>query len=271
MSALRRAQVFLGGACGDTTWRRDVAIPRLEAAGVGYFDPQLAAGAWTPAHEVVDVQAKAAADVLLFVIHEATRGVAGIAEAAYLLAEERPLALYVGDVPEGARVDGHAIGARERDDLNRGRLFLRTMAAQRGVPVHGSIEAAADHAIALVRALAYAHRPALSLADVRAVLAEVAFRDFVIGVEERADGYELRLQRAEPDADTSAPSAQLGRRWPIDRTATRGEIVQTALKAALTWEEHAAREEFRYRGERVFGPHLDVDRLATLAGSARRR
>ncbi len=257
-----RAQVFLGGACGSTTWRRDVAIPRLEAAGVGYFDPQLAPGAWTPAHEAVDVAAKAAADVLLFVVHEATRSVAGIAEVAYLVAAGRPLALYVGDVPEAARIDGRSLDAAERDDLNRGRLFLRTMAEQHEVPVHASIAAATDHAIALARAA----RPALSLEEVRAVLAEVSYRDFEIGVEERAGGYEIRLRRVEPDADTGVPAVQLGRRWPIERTSTRGEIVQTALLAALTWEEHAVREDFRYRGARVFGPHLDVDRLATLAG-----
>jgi hypothetical protein len=270
VSAPRRsgwAQVFLGGACGDTTWRRDVAIPRLEAAGVGYFDPQLARGAWTAAHEAVDIAAKAAADVLLFVVHEATRGVAGIAEVAYLLAAGRPLALYVGDVGEGAAIDGRPVDGRERDDLNRGRLFLRTMATQHGVPVHASIAAATDHAITLARAVP----PGLSIDAVRAVLAEVSYRDFEIGVEERAGGLELRVRRVEPDADTGAPSPQLGRRWPIERTATRGEIVQTAFKAVLTWEEHAAREAFRYRGERVFGPHLDVDALAVLAGAAPKR
>ena len=44
-------QVFLGGACGATTWRRDVAIPVLDAAGVSYHNPQLGAGEWTAAHE----------------------------------------------------------------------------------------------------------------------------------------------------------------------------------------------------------------------------
>lgn len=42
------AQVFLGGACGETTWRTDLAIPLLERAGISYFNPQLAPGAWTP-------------------------------------------------------------------------------------------------------------------------------------------------------------------------------------------------------------------------------
>jgi hypothetical protein len=41
--------------------------------------------------------------------------------------------------------------------------------------------------------------------------------------------------------------------------------VQTALKAVLTAEEHEAREQFFYRGGAVFGPHINVDRLWTIA------
>ena len=32
--------VFLGGACGATTWRKDVAIPYLEREGLTYWNPQ---------------------------------------------------------------------------------------------------------------------------------------------------------------------------------------------------------------------------------------
>jgi hypothetical protein len=144
-------QVFLGGACGATTWRRDVAIPALEAAGVSYHNPQLGPGEWTPAHEGLDTRAKAEADVLLFVISGNTRGVAGLAEVAYLLAAGRPLALVVEDVPTDAVFDGRPVEKAERDDLNRGRLFVRTMARERGVPVFGDVADATAHAIRLVR------------------------------------------------------------------------------------------------------------------------
>ncbi len=32
--------VFLGGSCGDTAWRRQVVIPHLRQLGLSYFDPQ---------------------------------------------------------------------------------------------------------------------------------------------------------------------------------------------------------------------------------------
>ena len=33
--------VFLGGSCNPTTWRKDIAMPLLEAGGVTYYNPQV--------------------------------------------------------------------------------------------------------------------------------------------------------------------------------------------------------------------------------------
>lgn len=35
------AKVFLGGSCNPTTWRKDVAIPLLEAKEITYYNPQV--------------------------------------------------------------------------------------------------------------------------------------------------------------------------------------------------------------------------------------
>lgn len=56
-----------------------------------------------------------------------------------------------------------------------------------------------------------------------------------------------------------------GRKWLISPHMTKSEIVQTAFKACLTAMEHEAREDFRYRGEPVFAPHFDVERLVELS------
>ncbi|WP_293222251.1 hypothetical protein [Ottowia sp.] len=42
------------------------------------------------------------------------------------------------------------------------------------------------------------------------------------------------------------------------------ELVQTALKCVLTSVEHETREQFRFRGQAIFGPHFNVEQLATL-------
>ena len=55
-----------------------------------------------------------------------------------------------------------------------------------------------------------------------------------------------------------------GRKWLLSEHMTDSEFVATVFKACLTWEEHECREAFRYRGQRVFGPHMDVDKLSNL-------
>ncbi len=47
------------------------------------------------------------------------------------------------------------------------------------------------------------------------------------------------------------------------------EVVQTALLCALTSAEHRVREHFLYKGERVFGPHFDIEGLYELAKARR--
>ena len=73
---------------------------------------------------------------------------------------------------------------------------------------------------------------------------------------------EMRL-RVEFDADGER---QYGRWWLIDLDiATKSDIVQTALKAALTAEEHETREHFYFHKRRLYSPHFDPDALASLA------
>jgi hypothetical protein len=55
-----------------------------------------------------------------------------------------------------------------------------------------------------------------------------------------------------------------GRKWILSKHMTKGEIVQTALKAAITASEHEVREHFEYKGRKIFDPHFDIDRLATV-------
>jgi hypothetical protein len=255
-----KKQVFLGGACGQTTWRRDIAIPALEAAGITWHNPQIGVGEWTAACEVADMKAKAEADVLLFVIGGTTRGVASVAEVGYLLGCRRPLALAVEDVPEGTVIDGRPVSAAERDDLNRGRLFVRTMAAQHGVPCFANLLAAVHQAITLAKQV----RAQMTLEEVQNVLADVKFDGHEFLVEETPTGFHLHVRCPGVDVDSGAPCFHSGRKWHIPHDAIRSDVVRTAFKAVLTWLEHEARERFTYRKARVFGPHLDVELMARL-------
>lgn len=65
-------------------------------------------------------------------------------------------------------------------------------------------------------------------------------------------------------ADSGGIARFHGRKWRLSPHMTKSELVQTALKAALTAVEHEARERFLYRGQPIFGPHFDVDSLVEI-------
>jgi hypothetical protein len=210
-------QVFLGGACGGTTWRKRIAIPALEAAGVTYHDPQLGIGEWTQASEEADMRAKDAAEVLLFVINEETRGVATVGEAAYCLGAGQPLALVVTDIGEQDKIDGRGLSVAERDDLNRGRLFIRSMADRAGVPVFAEVGSATQHAIQLVQA----GRTPVSAEQLRAILADVRFKGGSFLIEEAKGGFLIQLRLEEKEIGSGQRQTLCGRKWHIDASATR--------------------------------------------------
>jgi len=261
-----RRQVFLGGASGTTTWRKTIAIPILEAAGVTYFDPQLPPGAWTEECQAAEMKAKSEADVLLFVINEETRGVASIAEASFYLGTRRALALVVVDIGENAVIEGERLQAKERKDLNRGRIFVRTMAEDRGVPVFADVERASRYAVQLAQAAA----GQLTVGKINAVLNEIEIGAGAFSVEQIVDGFLLHLSSEESDVDDGVRRVFAGREWFIGPSATESEIVRTAFKAVVTWQEHEARDRFQFRGARPFSAHLDVDDLVELYDRQRR-
>jgi hypothetical protein len=94
-------------------------------------------------------------------------------------------------------------------------------------------------------------------------IAQVAYKDWWVATGEQGDGYYVQWRFFAKDNVTGENEIQAGRKWYVSRHATRSELVQTLLKAALAAEEHEARELFCYRGVAVFGPHMDVDELAT--------
>ena len=51
----------------------------------------------------------------------------------------------------------------------------------------------------------------------------------------------------------------------VTEHATTSQIVQMAFGLFKALEEHEAREQFRYQGVRVFGPHIDVNALVEVA------
>jgi len=260
-------QVFLGGACGLTTWRKDIAIPLFEEAGVSYHNPQMPLGAWKEDDQYDEMRRKDECLVQLFVINSSTRGVASVAEVAYLIGARKPVAIVLEDIPAGADVYGKVIDSVEADDLNRGRIFVRAMAERHNVPIFTDIAAGTRYCIELVKSL----EDSLTIHQVKETIAQIKYSSHTFEVEEAPGGFHLWIVGMEQDAYTGEPSLQQGRKWFVSQTCEISDVVRTAFKAVSTWAEHEARENFKYKKVRVFSPHMDLDALAAYKSTGKKQ
>lgn len=79
--------------------------------------------------------------------------------------------------------------------------------------------------------------------------------------QEGSYGY---MQVADPkgtDNVTGEPYPWKGRKWLISSWITPSEVLQTALMATLAAVEHETREQFLYKGQPIFDPHMDIEAL----------
>lgn len=96
----------------------------------------------------------------------------------------------------------------------------------------------------------------MRITDLESIISDIVYKEWQFTINQRGGG-ELFLQAIFMDDYME----QKTREWYIDRRATKSQVVQTAMALVLLAEEHEAREWFRYKGAKVFGPHLDVDFL----------
>ncbi|KAH9395731.1 hypothetical protein TYRP_020468 [Tyrophagus putrescentiae] len=117
--------VFLGGSCGATTWRQDIAMPLLEKNGITFYNPQVAD--WNPSLVEKEKVAKAGARVLVFVISRQTSSTATMIEVAY----------YIGLRRNGLFLQADAVLGQAKAiapaDVNRARAYLVDVAKLEGV------------------------------------------------------------------------------------------------------------------------------------------
>lgn len=100
--------------------------------------------------------------------------------------------------------------------------------------------------------------------DLCSILTLVTFPGYTWKVRSVGDRFWFQGVFTAPDCRTDEPAEQFTRKWYISQESTRSEVVQTALKCVLTSVEHEARENFRYRGFAIFGPHHDVEQLVQI-------
>lgn len=68
--------------------------------------------------------------------------------------------------------------------------------------------------------------------------------------------------------DNKAPMGYWNcRKWLLSPHMTKSEIIQTIFLAIQVAEEHESRESFKYKGESILSPHLDLEKLHKLISS----
>lgn len=100
--------------------------------------------------------------------------------------------------------------------------------------------------------------------ELKTIIDTVTYKDgfsFIIG-----DDY-IQLREMTTCNRSNEPYESKGRKWKWSQFMTKSEVVTTCLKACLQYEEHEARENFKYHGVSIFDPHYDVDKLLTLRTS----
>jgi len=101
----------------------------------------------------------------------------------------------------------------------------------------------------------------MTLSEIQDILKLVEYKEgfsFVVG-----DDY-IQLQELTVCDRTIKPYLSKGRKWKWSQHMTKSEVVTTALKAVLQYEEQEAREKFKYKGLSIFDPNYSVDELWEL-------
>jgi hypothetical protein len=128
------SDVFLGGSCNPTVWRKEIAVPLLTEAGVSFYNPQV--DNWTPDLVEIEAEAKRDSRVLLFIIDNKTRAMAGMLEAAEYIGSGRRVVLVIHTVLPDTVIGGSVCSPEEIKDLNRARSYLHDVAKRHGTPCY---------------------------------------------------------------------------------------------------------------------------------------
>lgn len=96
------------------------------------------------------------------------------------------------------------------------------------------------------------------------VVQQVTYKDWrlvVRPVDEHETHFYLQVCFIAKDVVTGAVANQRGRKWLLSEHMTDTEIVVTAYKAIEAAELHEMRENFKFKGEPIYSPHLSVNDL----------
>jgi hypothetical protein len=104
-----------------------------------------------------------------------------------------------------------------------------------------------------------------NLDDIKTIISNVKFSNWEFMVNEKNSVPYLQIQFIGACNDSGKVEKQYCRKWQLSYYMTNSELVRTAYKAVLAAVEHEASENFFYKSERIFNPHVDVEALVQVS------
>ncbi|KAK6035041.1 hypothetical protein COOONC_27454 [Cooperia oncophora] len=140
LSFLPEYDVFLGGSCGTTVWRRQLVIPFLKKKAISYYDPQRSV--WSENMIYEESIAKERSSLFLFVIDPATVNATSFLEIAYFAARKSPklVVVFLGKAEWKQKAHPYDL-----PDRNRTCILLDKILDAHNVPMLYSIQDALDY------------------------------------------------------------------------------------------------------------------------------
>lgn len=75
----------------------------------------------------------------------------------------------------------------------------------------------------------------------------------------------LQARLFRKDTDSEQRNWGQGAKYFLSPHMSTSEILRVALKACLSYAEHEVRESFKFKGKRIFGPHISASSLLVAA------
>lgn len=103
----------------------------------------------------------------------------------------------------------------------------------------------------------------LTLEDIQEVVFDIDYKEgYGIRIGEDEGRFYIQVITSRPCSITGRIGEGRGGKRFLSKYMCKSEIVLQVLGAFLAYEEHEAREWFRYKHVQIFSPHLDPDKLA---------
>lgn len=78
-------------------------------------------------------------------------------------------------------------------------------------------------------------------------------------------GRSVKISMMRPDTYTGIISLGFSNTVYLDHDITDDGLVKTVFGLLMSYVEHEARESFKYKGQRIFGPHISLEALLKAA------